>query len=624
MADLTATVALTLVTLHLVLVVTQGQELEGYDCRNPSEAKFYRHDDCNLHNTNLRTEDYFIVQNNARRNMTAHRCELHVTTIVGYCGHYSATKVTDESSYHVPTRVTSEICRQAANEGVLVWGGHEHQISQEKITMIDYFTHGALDWSSTNVACTGETMRRKDGSVTANLMRRVQLQFRIQTIQTMTINEAVSTMGGKQLGPYRQSYGQDGMATVVWNAPEKLCNLGVVGKMPLTTTNSREYYNHDHLVQLTRGITSYDVNCGQSYVKTDLDGIYLIRAERGIKLAKMNINSLDFNAQMQTQINYLSSEVSQKFGRQYKKRHDPDCRDIMNSPLHETVKIDSNSFLRNLGDVSVKFECQPVRVHAMNNTDKCYKAVPVTDNSGKPWFLEPESKILVEKSSETYCSVANVPIVRGVDRNYYAFDPTPRQVVITTISNEIPSSDDPRQKGIYAEETIKQWLDNAYLNSYAEHLAVAYNVKGENGDTVYDAAEALHRTYELAKKIDIEGWLLGLNWDRIGGRCSIAVVSAMASYLLYGIAMFVSKAMIIYGGGDFNVAVSALKAAFSQIYLLTEAIKRKRGENQTAEAIGTNDTERGEVTTRDSTKLKKEKLDPEKKMTRETEQQEVG
>ena len=109
-------------------------------------------------------------------------------------------KVTDESSYHVPTRVTSEACRQAAEEGVLIWAGREHQVAQDRINLIDYFTHGSLDWSSTNVACTGEPVRRKDGSVTANLMRRVQMQFKVQTIQTMTIHEELSTMSGKDLG----------------------------------------------------------------------------------------------------------------------------------------------------------------------------------------------------------------------------------------------------------------------------------------------------------------------------------------------------------------------------------------------------------------------------------------
>ena len=131
----------------------------------------------------------------------------------------------------------------------------------------------------------------------------------------------------------------------------------------------------------------------------------------------------------------------------------------------------------------------------------------------------------------------------------------------------------------------------------AEHLAVAYNCKGENGETEYDASEALHRTYELATQIDIEGWLLGFNWDRIGGRCSIIVVSAMGTYLLYAFGMFVSRALIIYAGSDLNVTVSAVKAAFSQIYLLTEQLKRRRSESQKTDCMtqgdGINDAETG-------------------------------
>ena len=48
--------------------------------------------------------------------------------------------------------------------------------------------------------------------------------------------------------------------------------------------------------------------------------------------------------------------------------------------------------------------------------------------------------------------------------------------------------------------------------------------------------------------------------------------------MLHALALFVSRLMIIYGGGDHNMKGSALKAAFSQIYLLTETIKRKKEE----------------------------------------------
>ena len=73
----------------------------------------------------------------------------------------------------------------------------------------------------------------------------------------------------------------------------------------------------------------------------------------------------------------------------------------------------------------------------------------------------------------------------------------------------------------------------------------------------------------------------------------------MGTYLLYAFGMFVSRALIIYAGSDLNVTVSAFKAAFSQIYLLTEQLKRRRSESQKTDCMiqdeGINDVETGMV-----------------------------
>ena len=73
-----------LAALSLVL----GQEFQGYDCNDPKEAKFFKHDDCSLHKGHLTSEDYYLIQENVRRNISAVRCEVFATTRVGYCGHY--------------------------------------------------------------------------------------------------------------------------------------------------------------------------------------------------------------------------------------------------------------------------------------------------------------------------------------------------------------------------------------------------------------------------------------------------------------------------------------------------------------------------------------------------------
>ena len=92
-----------LVIVAAIICSAAGQEFQGYDCNDPTHAKFYRHDECSIHKGHLVSEDYYILQvkslitlyillntlqENTRRNMTATKCEIFATTRVGYCGHY--------------------------------------------------------------------------------------------------------------------------------------------------------------------------------------------------------------------------------------------------------------------------------------------------------------------------------------------------------------------------------------------------------------------------------------------------------------------------------------------------------------------------------------------------------
>ena len=555
-----------------------GQEFQGYNCQDPIDAKFYEHGDCNLHRGHLENEDYYIVQENARRNITVTRCELVATTIVGYCGHYSATKMTDESEYHVPKEIDPDACDRAAKTGTLKWEGLEHQVRIGKVNVLSYFTHGSVEYSTTNIECQGEPLRRKNGKVTANMMREVKLQVTIQRLPAMVINGKVTTMNNHAIGPIERGHGRVKTATVVWEYQKDRCNIGIVGRMGLTTSDGKTMYNNEHMVQLTKGTTTHDNNCNIDYIHTDMENVYLIQARGSLNLDKVDANSVDLNSQYQTQLNYLESEIRKRMGEKYNDENGAMCSEIMQSELHETKKLKNNKFIRNLGDVSTAFKCTPVVVRAVETTKECYKHVPVVDSAGKRWFLDPESKILLEKSSQTKCNIANVPVVKSLSGNSYAFDPAPKQIMMTRIQNVTVAHEIGGEKGIYAEDVVHNWLDNAYLQSYQEHLAVAYTIKGENGETVIEAADSLQRTHDLAQKMDLEGWLLGWNWDRIGGRCSIIVVSLLAVFCVIKAVEYLSKLMIIYGEGKDSLRSSATKAMFTQIHLLTEAINgRKKG-----------------------------------------------
>ena len=354
-----------LVIAAAVFHMTVGQEFQGYDCNEPRDAKFFPHADCSLHKGHLVSEDHFILQENTRRNMSATRCEVFATTRVSYFGHYSATKFTDESEYHVPKVVGHEACQRAADTGVLEWEGAEHKIALNRITIVKYFTHGSIKYSTTNIACQGEPLRRKDWQVTANMLREVHLQILVQKVPIMAVNGAITAMDGHSLGALKDEHGRDKTTIIVWQHDPDRCELGIVGRITLSTNDGKTFFNHEHLVQLTVGTMKSYPNCKISVIMSDLEGIFLVKAVLGLKLSEFDQRSVDLNSQYQTQLNYLASGVAQAISNQYRSENGVNCIDILEEDLHKTTKLKDNSFIRNLGDISLKFHCTPTVVRAL-------------------------------------------------------------------------------------------------------------------------------------------------------------------------------------------------------------------------------------------------------------------
>ena len=50
----------------------------------------------------------------------------------GYCGHYSSTKVTDQSSFHMPKVVDGRQCMLAAKTGIMNIDGKDHKVQLKR------------------------------------------------------------------------------------------------------------------------------------------------------------------------------------------------------------------------------------------------------------------------------------------------------------------------------------------------------------------------------------------------------------------------------------------------------------------------------------------------------------
>ena len=68
---------------------------QAYQCDGEGlkDAKFYKHEECEVNSGHLKEMDYFIVEDNSQYNISGAKCVILKTVRTGYCGHYSSGKI---------------------------------------------------------------------------------------------------------------------------------------------------------------------------------------------------------------------------------------------------------------------------------------------------------------------------------------------------------------------------------------------------------------------------------------------------------------------------------------------------------------------------------------------------
>ena len=143
----------TVLVMFMATAVKGQIKIEAFSCDKPSEVRMLAHENCAVHSGHSQAEEFTIIQSNPRRNITGYKCEIMESTIINYCGHYSSTKATGESRYHVAKKVSNEKCREMASKGTYEAGGVIHTVRMNAMNHIAWFTHGSVQFSGTNIAC---------------------------------------------------------------------------------------------------------------------------------------------------------------------------------------------------------------------------------------------------------------------------------------------------------------------------------------------------------------------------------------------------------------------------------------------------------------------------------------
>ena len=321
-------------------------ELQAYDCSAPTSSKFLAHKKCADEDPHHVSKPLILAQFNDKINVSAHLCRAVEHVHVGYCGHYSATKVTDQSSYNVPKILTSEECVHMVSTLSVDVPGEPAQsvpLKMNTVNIVKFFTHGAVTYSGTNVACTGQSLRLLDGRINDNMIRWVQWSITLQEIEVKIDGSQVFMPNGHALGQVVDAGGRDNLDTVVWTPPPALrCNIGAIATLPFTSSDSRVYTNVDQMIQLTFKQSHYHQGCKVSYMETTSPGIVLLKPGKTGLVMAANTQSTKLGAHYQTQLDFLGSRLAKRIRSSYQLRYDPECNLMDSSQLHATVALPSH------------------------------------------------------------------------------------------------------------------------------------------------------------------------------------------------------------------------------------------------------------------------------------------
>ena len=429
-------------------------------------------------------------------------------------------------------------------------------------------------------------MRRKDGKITDNMLKRIQLQVYIREVTLMVHQGKVYTRDGLNLGSYAGGSGHIGHGTVVWEADNsRRCQKVAIRVMEMKSYDNKIWFSHENMVQLRRGSKVYDNDCNIEGYATDIAGVYITPAKGKVKLPQVSEASVKYNAHIQVQLNYIDAEVMRKLNNRYKISIDPQCQEIHAATIHTTIRTDENTFVRNMGDATVMFECRRINVKVRRVDGRCFKQLPVTADNGEDMFLDPQTRILVNSGTETLCSLASVPVLRNVEGGFIAHSPEPRLIMTTKIEGNQEDMRKNDEKGIYADEVVNQWLDHAYLQDYQESYAADLQYSQGTGFVLREEAREVRDVFQLVKDLDLNKITTLFSLERIGGICSIIVVAAVGMFLIVQAVLFVMKCFIIYGAEN-SFYLAACRAMCTDLHLIQEdANFRAKASNARAEDI---------------------------------------
>jgi hypothetical protein len=558
--------------------------LYAYQCNNLVNSKYISHQDCLKHMDTLEKKQFSVVQTKSASKLSGFSCVGHKTTEVDFCGAYSHSKHSGQSTFHIPILFNKETCTNMAKNRVYTTPTQSFPLAINYINTFNSYTHGGVKYTGTNIGCTGETLRLLDGSLNSNMIKQDHYTIIVNEVDLMNINnEVLNPTTQTVLGPIATEHAYSGSTTYIWYSSPPKCNLMRVLDVELESVSPGVWFNHLHKIQIDSLETYHDQDCDIRVTKTTSKDIFLVELPQPISnMDDINSMNVDISIDIQIRFQYLYTQVSNAISLNYKSL-DPLCDKIRSNPISSTIRVDNNMFLRNLGDVSVQFECKMIQVAPSPDDIKCYSMLPVQDLTGNVWFLDPSTRILMKKAIELPCSPANTPVYKTNEGEMVSFSPKRRIIVVhKSVYN---GTDDGNSGGLYPTEMISEWLSYAFLQHLSIHSYALFSqsicqssecktVHNNPSSMINYMGGALKNLSALAK----ERLWLGIDIEKLGAHCSIFICLLLTVYTLYAVAAWAIR-FSLFRQENLQCCALICRTTWPSFFLIAKSNNENNGNN---------------------------------------------
>ena len=565
----------------LILTLLMGRtisiEFDAYNCDRPTEIQYLSHDDCIHSNKPTYTREFSVMQKHDIFNVEAFECFMYLTSSISFCGAFSHNKETGHSTFNIPQQVTGETCRTMAKERVFIGDKMSFPIALNQVNPINMVSHGAVSIDDSNVSCQGSWLTLSNGQTNKNMLKSLHFNVWVHEVNlTVVKHTVIHPQTQTIIGLEDEGYGTYRESTFIWDKiDDTACDLMKAVTAEFGTEDNKNFASERYKIRFTTGDSFYHEKCRIMITTTQYKGIYL--AEKSADASEVtNVDSanLNINAHYSSQLAFLNSKLRRLLQNAYIENSSINCQTINTMEKSTTKRTKGNTFIRNLGDCSITFKCEKITVAPLT-VEKCYQRLPVQDIKGRTFYLDSETRILMDHSAPEECQLSFLPAYRTITNEIMMFSPEPKKIHIIPLENK--SKNETGDQGIYPEEMIDNWLSAAYIQHYATN-AYKYMINQicttcNKGMMPASSLQFFQEQMSKLSKFSLMG-MLDFNIQYYGGICSIIVLSITALKLLYGIISFMIKLCLIQKDAK-GLMTAIFRAAFAEIFLVTAVTKEE-------------------------------------------------